>query len=212
MAPSISRRRLLVLTLVCLGVLLVAGGLGAWTAISKRIASAAVVTWEPQCPDVMTTYTSQDPTSDQSPEPALASTRGWRCSIDVAVINSGSHSVTLRGIESPIMGNGGGGEVRAIGAEGSRVVDFDTQINQDSTDGVDARWPIRGALAAGETRHFNLVVGWRQSGCDSAGALILDSWPKVAITSLARTYRIGGSDRLIIRTFDDPHDPKACSD
>lgn len=197
------RRRRLQIAVVSVLALLIGAALPTWIIGSARIASGVGVSWEPRCADVAFT--------DRAGRLLLAARRGWRCRIEVTITNSSSRGITVTGLESPILGTRGGGEIMAIPTDGAPVVDFDMATHATVSSGVDARWPVELTVPAGSSRSVEVAVGWRQAGCNSAGRLWLDNWPSVAFTALGRTHRAGSDRHLVLRTYDDAHDARACS-
>lgn len=169
----------------------------AWTVLAGRAADDVDATWSLRCPGARV--------GSYEGERATFSRPGWRCEVVLRISNQGDRDVRLGEVRSPILGPGGGGEIQALGSA-------DAEVKGEGGDEIDAVWEVDLDVPAHETRTVTLAIGWRQDGCNSGGWLSLENWPTIELETTGRSIERDLEQTLVLRTFDDPHDERACRD
>lgn len=144
-------------------------------------------------------------------DPAIRSRAGWSCDIRLNIVNRSGRAVQVTGVEGPLMGTGGGAEVQGMSSPDASIRDANANAAGHSQYGdIDAVWQVTETIPARSSVTVDLTIGWRESGCNSAGYLHMERWPTVVIEALGRSYRYSPRQRLVLHTYDDPHDVEAC--
>jgi hypothetical protein len=124
--------------------------------------------------------------------PAINSRPGWRCTAHVRVENRGSRDARVVRIVGAMVGSRMGSE--AVALPGGVA---------DPTGEVEASWAVDEVVRHGRSKVFDVRLGWRQDGCNSAGHFWVDNWPTVTVHRLGRTVDVPSLDPLQLRTYDD---------
>ncbi len=189
--------------LVVSGIAALALGWAAWAAWAARVADQVSASWGLRCTGTTVGRYQGDPTIRSRP--------GWACDVRLRIVNGSGRAVHLKGVEAALMGTQGGAEVQGRSSPDASIRDANASARGQSRFGdVDAVWHVNDAIPAQSSRTVDLAIGWRDSGCNAAGHLHIDRWPTVVFETLGRTYRYSPQQRLVLRTYDDPHDAKAC--
>lgn len=174
-----------------------------WASWAARAADQVSATWSLRCRGTTVGQYQGDP--------AIHSRPGWTCDVTLQIVNGSGRAVRVTGVEAPLMGTQGAAEVQGRSSPAASIRDADANTASQSQFGdVDAVWDINTTLPAQSSRNVDLVIGWRESGCNSAGYLHIDRWPTIVFEILGRTYRYAPQQRLVLRTYDDSHDATAC--
>jgi hypothetical protein len=198
------RRRFAGKILVVSVVAAVALGWLTWTAWAGAVAEDVSASWRLHRCEGTTVGRYQG-------APAIRSRADWSCGVRLNIVNRSGRAVQVAGVEGPLMGTEGGAEVQGMSSPVAPIRDANANADGHSEFGdVDAVWHVTETIAARSSLTLDLTIGWRQSGCNSAGYLHIDRWPTILIEALGRPYRYSPQQRLVLRTYDDPHDAKAC--
>lgn len=186
-------------TLVALLVVtaLVAGGvLGSitWVTASARAAGEVSADWELVCPETRTGRDGEDQVVWSRP--------GWYCQVDVEVDNRSGRAVRVTGLTGRRVGVDSQVEARALPGDRAPLAQLQ--------DGPDAAWDVDLLVPPHESRTVSVAIGWRQEGCNGAGTLTLEPWARLRFETLQREHQLLMPQPLVLRTFDDPHDRRAC--
>lgn len=194
-------RAVTVLVLACVLPLVAWGGWTRWAAAAADRVSAA---WTLSCRG--TTVGSYQG------DPAIRSRPGWRCDVALDIVNRSERTVRVTGVEAPLLGSSGGAEIRGFSTVDAKIRDANAPKDGPPArfGDVDAVYDLDLAVPAQSSRTVHLAIGWRGDGCNSAGHLYSDNWPTLVFETLRRTSRYSPEQRLVLRTYDDPHDQKAC--
>ena len=174
-----------------------------WAALAARVADQVSATWDLRCHGTTV--------GRFHGSPAIRSRPGWTCDVVLRVVNDSGRAIRLTAVEAPFMGTVGGAEVQGRDSLDARIRDADAVPGGRLSFGdVDAVWDLDDAVPARSTRRITLVIGWRESGCNSAGHFFVNRWPTVLFEALGRSHSYSPHQRLVLRTYDDPHDAEAC--
>jgi hypothetical protein len=165
----------------------------AWTVTVGRTADLVDADWSLDCSGT-TVGTYQQ-------EPAIRSRPGWRCDVALTVYNDSDRAVRVRRMVSPLLGSAGGAEIQGFATDDAEFSDG------DDADGV---WTVDVEIPAHGSRTINLAIGWRQEGCNAGGHLWIGHWPTIELETLHRTFEYTPDRRLVLRTFDEPHEETRC--
>ncbi|MEP9381893.1 hypothetical protein [Nocardioides sp. KR10-350] len=190
----LGRRTWIVVTIAAVVVVLLggAGGLTGWLLTAKHSAEQVVVRWRPHC-----TGTTL---SRYRGHLAVRSVPGWRCRLTMKVRNRSGYDIHVTGVKGPFMGTGGGAEVQGFSTQNAPIRD-----DPDSM-GIDAIWDVDLTVPGHASRTIDLLVGWRNTGCNDAGHEWFDHWPTIVFTILHRDHQVSASERLTLATVTDHHD------
>lgn len=177
-------------------VLLVAVATTTWWLTAAHAVDQVDATWSPHCRGTEVTSGTRGT--------VVLSRPGWRCRIDLTLENGSGRSVRLTRVESQLLGSEGRAEVQGLSTSGARV--------RDAADGsgVDAAYDVDVVLPAHARRTVHFDVGWRPQGCNAAGDFHLERWPTLVLSALHRTHVRRTLETFTLRTYDDPHDARAC--
>jgi hypothetical protein len=173
---------------------------------AARTADGVSATWTPQCTGTTVgTYRG---------DPAIRSRPGWRCDVEVKILNRASHSIHVAHLETPFLGTDGGAEVRGFSTRDATIRDANAPADGPAPrfGDVDAVYDVDLAIPAHASRTVSLAIGWREDGCNAGGTLWFDHWPSVVFETLHRTFRYMPDQKFVLRTYDDAHDRTACAD
>ena len=194
---DLSRRQKTIGASVIGVVLLLAVVVTTWLELAVQTADEVEASWDLRCPHAKVT--------DHESQPAIRSKPGWRCDVRLTISNDSDHDVNVDHVRSPILGSGGGAEVRGYSTDGA-------DLRSEHADGVDARWDVDVTVPAHSSRRLTLAVGWRARGCNAGGWLSIPDWPQVAFEALHRGFTTSPDQALVLRTYDDRHDKKVCQE
>jgi len=181
---------LVVALLAGLGVL---GAIG-WVTWSARAAAAVSTGWQPDCGEARV--------GSHRGEPAIWSRPGWRCEVDVAVVNDSARELRVTEVSARMVGPGSTLEARSLPT--------DTAPVGQSPGSDDARWDVDVTVPAHASRTITVAIGWRQDGCNTSGYVTTRPWATVRFQVLGRTHAVTAPQPLVLRTFDEPRDRRAC--
>ena len=181
---------LVVALVAALGVL---GAIG-WVTWSARTAAAVSASWQPDCDSTRVGRHQGDP--------VIWSRPGWRCEVELRVANDSGREVRVTEVSGRMVGLTGSHEVRALPSN--------TTPMSVSASGPDARWDAEVTVPAHATRTITLAIGWRPEGCNTSGFVTTRPWVTVRFRALQREHEVTAPEPLVLRTFDDPHDRRAC--
>lgn len=195
-APLLQNERVMKVgvAVVAGAIILALGAWGGWVLWAGRAADQVDAFWTLDCAGTRV--------GTHEGEPAIRSRPGWRCDVDLTIANGSGRSVQVDRVRSPIIGPGGGAEIQALSTDDAELA--------AGPDEIDAEWDVDLVVPAGESRRLTIAVGWRADGCNDAGHLSLENWPTVELEVLGRSYEDAPEQRLILRTFNDPHDRGGC--
>jgi hypothetical protein len=177
-------------------------GFVVWMTLSERAADDVSAHWSLEC--------SGTTVGTRLGEPRIRSRPGWRCDLSLKITNAGKRSVHVHEIEGAFMGTEGGAEVQGFSTSEARIHDADTAQAAAGFGDRDAVWDVDTLIPAESSRTVHLRIGWRRSGCNSAGSIGFPEWPVIVFEALGRTHRFSPDQSLELRTFDDPHDAVVC--
>ncbi|NUR08172.1 MAG: hypothetical protein HOQ22_12580 [Nocardioidaceae bacterium] len=172
-------------------------GVGWWHRAAVRTAEAVSARWTLDCTDTKVRGGSRTLVVESRP--------GFRCQVDLRVVNASDRSIRVQHVGAPVLGSGGGGEIR-----GYSTTDATVHETSDGDD-VDAVYEVGLTVPAHAARTVRLAVGWRASGCNSAGHMGFPRWPTLAFDTMHRSFRYLPDQKLVLRTYDDAHEDKACA-
>jgi len=189
-----TRTQVALLAVALVAALGVLGAIG-WVTASARAAALVTATWQPDCADARV--------GRHQGEPAILSRPGWRCEIDVRVVNDSDSTIRVTGVSGRKMGLEGEVEARALPSNTS-------PLQQNGTSGADATWDSDVTVPPHSARTVTVAIGWRPEGCNGAGLVTLRPWATVSFDALEREHQVTSTQPLVLRTFDDRHDRRAC--
>lgn len=196
-APHPLRRRHVVSLVLIVAVVLLATVFSGWLLWAARSADQVTTGWTLDCPGTKV--------GSYRGHPAIHSRPGWRCTVQLRVDNRSGRSVRVTEVLTPMLGSGGGAEVQGFSTTDAEIRDVDPRFPD-----VDAVYDVDRTIPAGRFRTVELAIGWRESGCNSAGHFWITRWPTVIVEVLGRSHQVSANQRLVLRMFDDPHDQRAC--
>jgi hypothetical protein len=185
-------------------VVLVIVGLGAgWWLWSAAAAAKVDVSWTPTCTGTQVSRYESDSTGfdslqDLDGQYVIDMQPGFSCIIHVTVHNDSGRRVELKPIDAALIGPHGGAEIVGGNAPGSATF-------RSSGNGIDASYPLREKLPAGESTTVDLLVTWRESGCNSGDYLWSRPWPDLELTVLGRSHVVTSGQALLLHTHDGDH-------
>ena len=169
-----------VVVLAAVAALLILGWFG-WAAWAASAAEHVSATWSLDCAGTTVGRYQGDP--------AIRSRRGWACDVALEIINRGNRAVRVTGVEGELLGTAGGAEIRGLSTADAEIRNANAGTVEARFGDVDAVWDVDETISGHSSHTLTLAVGWRESGCNSAGHLWLDSWPTVVFETLHRTYQ-----------------------
>ena len=192
----LATRAQVVLLVVALAAAVGVLGAVAWVTSSARAAALVSTSWTLDCPDARL--------GEHEGRPAIWSQPGWRCEVDLRVVNDSDHEVLVTEVSARMVGLEGPHEVRSLPSMTSALA-----LPTNDTDG---RWVARVRIPAHAARTVTVAIGWRQEGCNGNGYVTLAPWATVHFETLERSHEVTDPEPLVLRTFDDAHDEKACAE
>ena len=192
----LTTRTQVVLLVVALAAAVGVLGAVAWVTSSARAAALVSASWTLDCPDARL--------GEHEGRPAIWSRPGWRCEVDLQVVNDSGREVRVTAVSARMVGLEGPHEVRSLPSMTSALA-----LPRNDTD---ARWVADVRIPAHGTRTVTVAIGWREEGCNGNGYVILDPWATVHFETLERSHEVTAPEPLVLRTFDDKHDAQACPD
>lgn len=126
----------------------------------------------------------------------------WSCTLTLTIVNDGSRSIHVSGIEAPFLGSQAGAEIVGLSSSYSKIRD-DTR---DPTGGIDAIYSADLDIRPHSQRSIKLAVGWRKTGCTGATTTFF-GWPTVVFEVDHLTRRRAANQNLVL--VPDTQDPLA---
>jgi len=188
-----TRTQVVLLVLALMAALGVLGAIG-WVTWSARAAAAVSADWRPACGDGRV--------GTHEGEPAIWSRPGWRCDVEIRVVNDSGREVRVTEVTARMVGTDSTLEARALPTEASPV--------GRAPGSSDARWEVDLAVPAHTSRTVTVAIGWRQEGCNTGGYVSISPWATVHFEALERDHRVTAPQPLVLRTFDERRDRRVC--
>jgi len=188
-----TRTQVVLLVLALVAALGVLGAIG-WVTWSARAAASVAADWSPTCGDGRV--------GRHEGEPAIWSRPGWRCDVEIRVVNDGGHEVRVTDVTARMVGTGSTLEARALATDSSPV--------GRAPGSADARWEVDVTVPAHASRVVTVTVGWREDGCNAGGYVSTSPWVTVHFEALSRDHRVTAPQPLVLRTFDERRDRTVC--
>ncbi|MEP9384595.1 hypothetical protein [Nocardioides sp. KR10-350] len=183
---------------------LAAAGVTSWILMARHAAEQVSTRWR------LVNCTKDALDNSYFGHPVIRSRPGWRCGLVVTVRNRSGHDIHTLGVVGGFMGTIGGAEIKGLSTQAAKIHDGVVGGTNFPGGEVDATWAVEMTVPAHSSRHVDLAIAWRQSGCNGAGRTTFPGWPIVVFKVLGRTHHISAKQALVLKTFDDPHDKAAC--
>lgn len=171
---------------------------GGWVLSSGLSAGRVHTAWVPTCQgtDVYRYTDSGQTDQDLVGEWVIDSRPGFTCTVSITVTNNSPLTAHLTSIDGSFLGPRGGAEF--MGATSS-----DLPVLEPGSSAVDASYPIDQQLAGGDSVTIDLVITWREKGCNSAGLMTVRDWPGVRLDVLGMGHDVTADQAFIFQTHDD---------
>jgi hypothetical protein len=164
-------------------VLLVAVGVLGWRAVADRTLDEVTVE--------ISDHDCRGKGTKVSIRPAVLrveTSRDMRCTFTVDVVNGGTREVRLGEVRAAIMGPETGSVLLAAAIDG--VAPHGEQESVDALHTLDLELPSEGQVS------FDIEVVFHPEGCNDAGTLTLEGFPKIEVSTLRTGRSVDGASDL----------------